>query len=27
MEFDVAEDGVNVFNVMTVELPEELQTY
>ncbi|MDD5219945.1 MAG: hypothetical protein PHV11_05235 [Candidatus Bipolaricaulis sp.] len=27
MMFDVAEDGVNVFNVMTVELPEELQTY
>ncbi|MDD5264315.1 MAG: hypothetical protein PHU43_05705 [Candidatus Bipolaricaulis sp.] len=27
MEFDVAENGVNVVNVMTVELPEGLVTY
>ncbi len=27
MQFDVAEDGVNVVNVMTVELPEELEVY
>jgi hypothetical protein len=27
MEFDVAENGVNVVNVMTVELPEELEVY
>jgi len=27
MEFDVAADGVNAINVMTVELPEELWTY
>ncbi len=27
MQFDVAENGVNVVNVMTVELPEELVTY
>ncbi len=27
MQFDVAENGVNVVNVMTVELPEELEVY
>ncbi|MEN6369653.1 MAG: hypothetical protein ABFD77_08160 [Thermotogota bacterium] len=27
MQFDVAEDGVNVVDVMTVELPEELEVY
>jgi hypothetical protein len=27
MEFDVAENGVNVVNLMTVDLPEELETY
>jgi hypothetical protein len=27
MEFDVAADGVNAINVMTVELPRELWTY
>ena len=27
MQYDVAEHGVNVVNVMTVELPEELWTY